>query len=220
MIRREYLTLCVAIGATGLGGCLGSDGGGGSNNSGVDPSELTVEVDFQVNGSNLVVSHNSGDPIPAGETVYVTIGGDVQNEIQLADDVHAGGDIIRVEGADNNFQGKKTVALYINSGGESFELQTGEVTFSSPPTVAFDVGYDEDSQTVFVTHNGGDSVDRENLIITGDVDDAPMAVPGDGSMSAGSDFEIEGLQSGDEIQIVWESDDGEQSSVLATYEVP
>ncbi|MFB6128856.1 MAG: type IV pilin, partial [Halorhabdus sp.] len=39
-------------------------------------------------------------------------------------------------------------------------------------------------------------------------------------MTAGDEITVSGVESGDEIAVVWHSSEGDASAVIATYEVP
>jgi len=75
----------------------------------------------------------------------------------------------------------------------------------------------DDSGTVTITHSGGEAIYRSEIEIRspGSVDEWP-----EGPITAGDEITVSGLESGDEITIVWHSPDDGVSAVIATYEVP
>ena len=90
------------------------------------------------------------------------------------------------------------------------------------PSVSFDydVDYDESDDIVTITHSSGDSFTESNVGFTGDIadDNDDNDVWGDGgdSVSAGDSTEVELDAEGDDwdLNIVWESDDGDDSSII------
>jgi len=84
------------------------------------------------------------------------------------------------------------------------------------PNAALDFEAD-DSGTVTISHDGGDAIYRSEIEIQ-----SPGTVgqwPGP-EITAGDDISVSGLESGDEITVVWHAPDGGASAVIATYEVP
>ncbi|WP_135664394.1 type IV pilin N-terminal domain-containing protein [Halorhabdus rudnickae] len=105
----------------------------------------------------------------------------------------------------------------------SFVLGMGEASQQhAEPVPQVAVGFETDgSGTVTVTHEGGDTVHRSAIEIrspgtTGEWN----TLESDGKISAGDSITVSGLESGDTIQVVWESSDSDTSAVLATYDVP
>lgn len=99
----------------------------------------------------------------------------------------------------------------------------------------------EDVKTVTVSHNSGSSISASNLEVTVNGDEAfdvndsdeyaPLFDSGEvragnservaaygGSAGSASDGD-DSLESGDTVRVIWESDDGGDSSILADYEV-
>ena len=105
---------------------------------------------------------------------------------------------------------------------------------------AAEAGPSDERVTITIAHNGGDSIDADNLEVTvngdsigdGDASDwdnsesdsfSDTVRAGDSATAVsdemdGSDPSADDLE-GDTVRLVWTSDDGGDSSVLTTYEV-
>jgi hypothetical protein len=108
-----------------------------------------------------------------------------------------------------------------------------------PPLIAFEFEYDtaatdgSDTGVLTVTHSAGDSVDSARLSIGGsgivavDGVDTDVTTPdtnwGDATgaedVSAGTSITV-GARSDCQVSVIWESEDGAESSVLAAYDGP
>jgi len=111
----------------------------------------------------------------------------------------------------------------------TFVLNLGNQVQSSAPTASF--SFDQVNDTaVEVTHDGGDTILHNNIGVT--VNGKNAYTSGNntfwnsgGNVSAGTSKMIESynhgsgneLTSGDTIRVVWTSDSGENSQVLAEY---
>jgi hypothetical protein len=233
MIQRRSVLASVVMGVSALSGCLSGDSRTDTNtqtsestqqesndtDSGSNLSDLNIQVEFKVEGGDLVVYHSEGDVIPEGESVYVTIEGEIVAETDLGSDVHAGAEVIRVPNVNSEYLGTSVVALYGQTNDESVEIQTGEVEFSSPPSVAVEFQYNADENSVSILHAGGDSVQAKFLTVTGDADNTPIEPSDDSrSFSAGDTIfsadEIQGVESGDEIQL------RHRAGLMDTFQAP
>lgn len=93
------------------------------------------------------------------------------------------------------------------------------------PTASFD--FDDDGDEVTITHSTGDSIPVDNIDVTVDGDEATTnSWSSSDDISAGDTFVVEDddVSSGDlddepTIRVVWESDDGGDSSILQSYDV-
>ena len=87
------------------------------------------------------------------------------------------------------------------------------------PTINFDSEYDGSTLTIEIT--GGDSVEAGRLSLSGAVDqewtsadpDSPAA---SSELSAG-DVATVSANSGDEVDVIWTSDDGSSTQTLSTF---
>jgi flagellin-like protein len=95
----------------------------------------------------------------------------------------------------------------------TFVLGIGDST-EATPTAQF--GFDYDGSTVTVTHEGGDTIDSARLSITG----PGTATQFSGDVTAGSTGSMSGVSQGNTIRVVWESEGGDSTQTLASYEVP
>jgi len=110
----------------------------------------------------------------------------------------------------------------------SFVLGLGQSTGNSAPSVTFDEDYDSGTLTFTVT-NAGDAVEAKDLFLRGDApstNDNSLEDFADTSgltensiMTAGQKFKVTGLSDDFEIPVVWESGDGD-SSTLTTFSGP
>ena len=104
----------------------------------------------------------------------------------------------------------------------TFVLGLGEQVSSTAPQVTVDWSQNEPGTGSFevnATHNGGATVEAENIVASGD---------GSGTVDPGGNTEISsgerlvywnGLSSGNEVSVVWESDDGGTTATLSDYTV-
>lgn len=88
---------------------------------------------------------------------------------------------------------------------------------SATQAPAVNLNFEADDGTVTITHEGGDALVRSEIEIRtpGNVGEWPGP-----EMMAGDEITATGLESGDEIAVVWHSPDGNTSVIIATYEVP
>ncbi|PSQ16329.1 hypothetical protein BRD00_11630 [Halobacteriales archaeon QS_8_69_26] len=91
------------------------------------------------------------------------------------------------------------------------------------PEVSFEFDYDADAGSVTITHAGGDVLSEENTgglrygREGGALHEWSLPVSAGDSVTLSPDG---GLESGDEVLIVWEGPDGEQTELLGSYTVP
>ena len=114
----------------------------------------------------------------------------------------------------------------------TFVLGLGGQVQNNAPSAQFT--FNEDGGDLTITHDGGQTVDVDNMNVSGDGDiDAAAETDaecqqddwgaetwsGDGELSAGDSCTIPGteLSSGEEVRITWESDEGGTSATLADY---
>ena len=118
----------------------------------------------------------------------------------------------------------------------TFVLGLGDQVQTTAPNANFQFDYDDaQSGNLTITHSGGDGVAANELILTGDVN-APnqnnMTWEGTGNgdtVKAGDSVLVEGSGStkfqwddgqsdnGDEVRVVWQDADSDQSSTLRTW---
>jgi len=116
----------------------------------------------------------------------------------------------------------------------SFALSFADGGGSSAPQVSLDSDYNEDDNVVTLTVEGGDTFDAENVEFEGDLapqTDASVDEGGD-DWTASSDFnDGDSVSAGDSIEVgvsgpdytvelVWQGDDGGESSIIRTLEGP
>jgi flagellin-like protein len=115
----------------------------------------------------------------------------------------------------------------------TFVLQLGNQVGDTSPTAS--TSFDQsvgNTDEIEVVHDGGDSLNSDNIEFvyqnrdsdTDEVDGsyAGTWADGDGEITAGESVLVsltDDFDSGDKLQVVWKSDDGETSATLAEYEV-
>lgn len=238
MQRRKLLAIAGGTLTTAIAGCIGTDGG--SESTPESPPE--VEVKFTVENDDLVVTHVEGDVLQSGQTVYVTVAGETATETTLESDVHAGGEVIRVEGAKEDYEDTHIVGLYLRRQDTSQELGTGEVKFSTlgepAPNTQVYFDYDAGQQTLVISHDGGASLKPENtgsLTVAGDASQATWHVgteagnaaeattlnSSSSAITSGQEIAtISSISSGDVVNLQWASNGDGQSTTLGTFEAP
>ncbi|WP_254830139.1 type IV pilin [Haloglomus salinum] len=92
------------------------------------------------------------------------------------------------------------------------------------PQVAFSFEYSADTQRVTITHDGGDSVDANELQVVYE-SDGSRAVErwqdDDGRVTAGDSFTTSRpIASGATLRVVWQSSDGNSGAVLGEFTAP
>jgi flagellin-like protein len=118
----------------------------------------------------------------------------------------------------------------------TFVLGLGEQVSDTAPNTSFSFDYDEDtsngdisgpssvSGVLTVTHSGGPNIDASQLSISGDNGQSGNWTDGSdvGSsedVSAGDSVTVE-VNNGDRISVVWENEEGSESSTLQRFDVP
>ena len=125
----------------------------------------------------------------------------------------------------------------------TFVLGLGEQVSQTSPNTSFSFDYEEGSDAddfggttsgdalLTITHSGGPNIDADQLGATGSsetaagssesYDDFSSSNVGwnSGKMSAGDSISIR-MNNDDRINIVWENDDGSESSILQTFRGP
>jgi len=100
----------------------------------------------------------------------------------------------------------------------TFVLGLGEQISDSAPNASFTFDYEDGTPpTVTVTHSGGPNIDASQLDIVGASNN--ITPDWSGEVSAG-DSNAKEVSSGATIRVVWENQEGTESSTLQTFEVP
>jgi len=108
----------------------------------------------------------------------------------------------------------------------AFALSFADSGQSNAPQVSFDSDYDANTDNVTVTVQSGDSFDATQVTFTGDVDTEDDwtrfsdATPASPTVSAGDSAEVSVDGSDYVVELVWEADDGGESSIIRTLEGP
>ena len=123
----------------------------------------------------------------------------------------------------------------------TFVLGLGEQVSQTSPNTSFSFDYEEGSDAddfgsttsgnalLTITHSGGPNINADQLGATGSSQTASSGSYDDfsssgvgwnsGKMSAGDSISIR-MNNDDRINIVWENDDGSESSILQTFRGP
>lgn len=98
----------------------------------------------------------------------------------------------------------------------SFVLGMGEQTAGTAPQMSIVYEYDESSESVEITHDGGDSVEAGDLLIETDDGTVPWE-DSDGTVTAG-DSTVVDASDGTTVRVVWVGE--EETRVLAEQKMP
>ena len=118
----------------------------------------------------------------------------------------------------------------------TFVLGLGEQVSDTAPNTSFSFDYDEDTSSgdisgpasvsgvLTVTHSGGPNIDASQLSISGDNGQSGNWTDGSDvgpneDVSAGDSVTVE-VNNGDRISVVWENEEGSESSTLQRFDVP
>ena len=106
----------------------------------------------------------------------------------------------------------------------TFVLGLGQNVQSTAPQASF--SFDESSNDVTITHDGGDTISEDNLKVTVDGTKANGIWDSSNDVTAGTSVDvvadssnIGSLSSNDVIRVIWTSDSGENSQTLSEYTV-
>lgn len=105
-----------------------------------------------------------------------------------------------------------------------FVLDIGNSVADAPPSAQFSVDYADDGSSVNITHEGGDTVDTDDIYVTvdGDTEDDTSSTItvdyGGDSLSSGNSVDItdsdSNLTTDSEIRLIWESSNGDKTTTL------
>lgn len=98
-----------------------------------------------------------------------------------------------------------------------FVLGIGDTVSETTPQASFTFDFDEENETVTVTHTGGTTIDSDRIeVVAGD----NTGTWSSDSVSSGSVSDSVEYESGDEVRVVWTSQDGQSSNILAERTAP
>jgi len=100
----------------------------------------------------------------------------------------------------------------------TFVLGLGDQVSTTAPQAQFSFDYDDTAGEVDVTHDGGDTIDGDNVEIryNGSTD-----TPWTGTdVSAGNSTTISPVSSGDTVRVVWSSPSDDSTATIGRFEVP
>ena len=102
----------------------------------------------------------------------------------------------------------------------SFVLGLGSETGPAAPQASWEFT-DDGSGDFSITHTGGDTVDSSSLTLEFS-SSSPVSDPFSSytQVSSGNSASITGSYSGETARLVWTNPEGDQTQVLAEYEVP
>lgn len=226
MKRRTVLIAAGSSISVALAGCASSN----TNQNETTDQDFSADVVFTVEKEDLVVKHESGDVLEAGETVSVTIDGEPVKEKTLSETVYSGGEIIRVSNVTEEYVGERRVALYLHGSDSLSEIGSETIkvivrySHHTPNTkIAFD--YTATNSSLGIYHDGGESFNADN---TGEIrirdesgselGNSPVSdfsyVPGD-SIDTGID-----VSSTNSVEVIWVAPDGGRTQVIGSWEKP
>ncbi|WP_144905741.1 type IV pilin [Halobellus captivus] len=108
----------------------------------------------------------------------------------------------------------------------AFVLNLGQGIGQSAPQATFEINSTnlDSNQNATITHSAGDSIEKTNLYVNGDivqdgaqVDNLLNTINGD-TVSSGESFEVETNADNGTIRVTWQAEDGSSSSTLRTFE--
>jgi flagellin-like protein len=106
----------------------------------------------------------------------------------------------------------------------SFVLNLGGSLQQTAPQASFAFDYDTDSNNTTITHETGDSIEAEQLRTTGldsgSTNWTDVGVSGTVSAGDSAEFSNDANWSGEEVRVVWESENGENSATLSRSTAP
>ena len=115
----------------------------------------------------------------------------------------------------------------------SFVLGLGDQAADSSPSASFNFDYDQANDDLQVSHNGGDTIEAQNIEIRGDSGSgpsSPTSVPQSWDSISGSAGPTSDVSSGDsisltvgsdyDISVVYVNPSGDSTSTLASDEGP
>mgnify|MGYP000256511576 CR=1 FL=1 len=106
----------------------------------------------------------------------------------------------------------------------SFALGLGQEVEMTGPQASFDWDYDSSAGTVTITHQSGDTIDGADLSIRGDTGTGPInktwADYGVDEVMAGSSVTVQNVTDSFDLDLVWVSDDGNDSAILSEFVGP
>jgi len=109
----------------------------------------------------------------------------------------------------------------------TFVLGLGDQVQQTSPNAQWDWEGTVSDGSVTLTHEGGDTVDRARLSVSGAITEDDLSDSGGNvdtgfpeSVSAGDSVTFNSGLSADEVRLIWSAEGGGQSSTLTTYDIP
>jgi len=99
-------------------------------------------------------------------------------------------------------------------------LSIGNDAQQVSPQVSVQFDYNESNTEVSITHEGGDNIQTSNIRIAETGGSDGISVSGSGEIASAEEIASGSYESGETISVVWESDDGSKSVILAQSEAP
>ncbi|PSQ64002.1 MAG: type IV pilin [Halobacteriales archaeon SW_8_66_22] len=101
----------------------------------------------------------------------------------------------------------------------TFVLGLGEQVSQTSPNTSFTFDYDASANKVTVTHSGGPNIAESQLTVTAGSN--TQAGWDSDPVTAGTSISTPiSVSSGDTVRVVWENEEGSESSVLQKFDVP
>ncbi|MFY4811710.1 type IV pilin [Haloarcula sp. AONF1] len=104
----------------------------------------------------------------------------------------------------------------------SFVLGLGDQAQQATPQASFSWDYDSSVSNTTITHDGGDSIEAQELYVRGDFDGEASAakwgnwssISGSSEVTAGNSIEV-GTGSAYDLRVIYETQEGDNSATLA-----
>jgi flagellin-like protein len=103
----------------------------------------------------------------------------------------------------------------------TFVLGLGDQVSESAPQASFSFDFNvSDNSSVTVTHEGGETLEANNINVSGDDGGLTYTTPFSGTIAAGDSALYKGVQSGETIRVVWTNPAGGSTNTIARATAP
>jgi outer membrane protein assembly factor BamB len=222
------------------GGADDTDGRFANTASG-DPTQVNASFGFEPGDGLVTISHEGGDPIPAGELLIRSEGLDVEREVAWSEVSTRDADAEIVEGDALSLVAAETyeITLLVERDRGNQQLAefshepdpdsggAGEGGSTGPPIASFSFEHDLERQQLTVTHDSGDRIEASELYVQGaDFSGSPGLKWSEFTGFDGTHVEpgvsVTLVDAGEDVvvRVVWEGEVYEPTRVLEVYTGP
>lgn len=158
------------------------------------------------------VAGPSTDPEDTGRAAFEPLDGTVSRFVIGPVDALTAG-VIDVPPEEARNGGENVTGVLLRDGSNESGVRSPE------PNVSFAFDYDSESETLEITHHGGDAVRGSELRVVVEAGEGSVESPFEGEVKAGDGVTVE-VPSDATVEVVWASSDGSRRSVLAEWDAP